>query len=460
MASVAVEQDSDSARTHVALNRNANWLLYSGIKSLLRCDEAEVVEGIAHYVISQHRSIRVVSRFVERTKRTPIPALLTLLAWSRSFLAVYPERPLCGATWSARLSNERRAIEPLIALAPDVEWTELKFRSRISVRRALRLAMQNSKSVFRVYKIARRMHLHFDSFKAMRVVELLGYYARYLELFNAGNFYVALTSNHSNPHGIAFNLAARKCGVPVVLISHGMPIRPVARLQYDLAVVHCDAAGQTYLDEGCEIGRVLTHGRKQDHLTMADSLPPQINVGIFLCKDVNETRLKALVENLLRNDRVARILIRPHPKDLWVRLDSWIASHADERLFKSCGPTAFDDMKGLHLVFGGNSSVLIESVTAGIPSAYVEHLDHGPPDLHRFVAAGLVYRSEVEVDLNEILRFYQRPGWQQVLRRFANIDDNETEVLEKMRLYFLRTAAKSASAVPPTNSSAPPTTRV
>src|SRR5215211_7771140 len=36
-------------------------LLYGGIKSLLRCDEAEVVEGIARYVISQHRALRVVS---------------------------------------------------------------------------------------------------------------------------------------------------------------------------------------------------------------------------------------------------------------------------------------------------------------------------------------------------------------------------------------------------------------
>jgi hypothetical protein len=64
-------------------------LLYGGIKNLLRCDEAEVVEGIARHVISQYRSVRVLSRFVERTKHTPIPALLTLLAWARSFLAVF-----------------------------------------------------------------------------------------------------------------------------------------------------------------------------------------------------------------------------------------------------------------------------------------------------------------------------------------------------------------------------------
>ena len=261
--------------------------LYGGIKNLLRCDEAEVVEGIARYVISQYRSVRVVSRFVELTRHTPFPALLTLLACARSFLAVYPGGPSTGTAWIARLGNERRAIEPLIALAPNERWTELKFQSRISMRRAFTLTLRNLKHIRRVYKIGRRMHLHFESFKAMRVIELLGYYARYVELFSYGNFDIALTSNHSNPHGIAFNLAARKCGVPVVLISHGMPVRPVARLKYDLAVVHSEAARTTYLDEGCEIDRVLIHGRKQDHVPMPRcSVSQKLNVGIFLCKDV------------------------------------------------------------------------------------------------------------------------------------------------------------------------------
>src|SRR6185369_10143100 len=293
-----------------------DWLLYRGIKNLLRCDEAEVVEGIARYVVSQHRSLRVVSRFIELTRNKPVPALLTLIAWTRSFLVVRPDGPLRGIAWIARLSNERRAIEPLIKFAPDLERTELKFQSRIGFRAALGLTLKNLRSIPRVYTIARRMHLRFQPFKAMRVIELLGYYARYLELFSRGDFAVAVTSNHSNPHGIAFNLAAQKCGVPVVLISHGMPIRPVARLKYALAVVHCEAAGQTYLDEGCQIERVLTHGRKRDYAPLR-ALPSQVNVGIFLCKDVNERRLKALVVNLLANERVARIVIRPHPKNLW-----------------------------------------------------------------------------------------------------------------------------------------------
>ena len=163
----------------------------------------------------------------------------------------------------------------------------------------------------------------------------------------------------------------------------------------------------------------------------AGPLPQKINIGIFLCKDVNERQLKALVENLLANDRVARILIRPHPKNLWRDIDSWIASRADARLYQSCKTTVLEDLKGLDVVFGGNSSVLIDSVTAGVPSAYVNDLDHGSPDLHRFVAAGLIYRSEINPDLDQIMGFYQRPGWDQTLRTFANIDEDESAVLAK-----------------------------
>ncbi len=405
-------------------------MLYSGIKNLLRCDSAEVVEGIARYVISQHRSLGVVSRFVERTRRTPIPALLTLMAWTRSFLIVRPEGPLTGAAWIARLSNERRALEPFIAAAPDFAWTELKFQSPISKRRALSLTLKNLKSSPRIYRIGRRMHRQFDSFKAMRVIELLGYYARYVEIFSQGAFDVAVTSNHSNPHGIAFNLAARKFGVPVVLISHGMPVRPVARLKYDLAVVHCEAAKQTYLDEGCRIDRVLTHGRKQDHVPMraGDSTSP-LRAGVFLCKDVNEHTLKALVTNLLANERVSRVVIRPHPKNLWRDMDSWIASHQDERVSKSREGTALEDTRELDVVFGGNSSVLIDAVTAGVPSAYVDDLDHGSPDLHRLVAGGLIYRTTIDPDLDELVRFYRQSEWEQRLRTFANIDEDQSNVI-------------------------------
>src|SRR6185295_18933994 len=107
-----------------------------------------------------------------------------------------------------------------------------------------------------VFRIARLLHRRYDFFKVLRVVELVGYYMGYLAVFTNADFGVAVMSSHSNPHGIAFNQAARKCGVPTVLITHGMPVRPVARLSFNLAVIHCEAARQPYLDGGCDLGRV------------------------------------------------------------------------------------------------------------------------------------------------------------------------------------------------------------
>lgn len=410
------------------------WLLRRGIKSLLRCDEAEVVEGIARYVVSQHRILRVMSALMERTRGTSLPSAFALAGGLMRWLEVRPVARLDGAIWIARLSNERRAVETLPTLTPELVWTELKFRWRLDAAtlsalfRIMRAAPTTRR---RIRRLARRLHRRREFFKVLRVAELIGYYARYLEIFQSGRFALAVTSNHSNPHGIAFNLAARKCGVPVVLISHGMPVMPVARLSYDLALVHCEAARQTYQDAGCRLARVLIHGRKQHHAPMPQgALPAHLSVGIFLCKDVNEACLRALVARLLGDPRVSRILLRPHPKNLWVGLDAWLDAQGDSRLRRSSGGSVFADIEASDIVLAGNSSVLVEAVMAGRPGGYVRGLDHGSVDLHAFVARGLIYPYDdtTDFDPDAMLHFYRRPDWPSALRLFANVDEDETTV--------------------------------
>lgn len=411
--------------------RTREWLLCRGIKSILHCDEAEVVSGIARYVISQHGSLRLLSALIERTRETPVPAAVALVGGLKSFFEVRPGDRRDGAVWVARLGNERRAIETLSLLFPELGWTELTFHRRPDSAAVSALARSLGPAWRRILRIARLLHRRYEFFKVLRVVELIGYYARYIGIFQNGRFGLAVMSSHSNPHGIAFNLAAQKCGVPVVLITHGMPVRPVAKLSYDLAVVHCEAARQTYLEAGCQMARVLVHGRRQHHAPMlAGPLPERLAVGIFLCKDVNDERLRAVVDQLLGDSRVSRILVRPHPTNLWVGLDAWIASRNDPRVRRSSSGPVFRDLEALDIVLAGNSSVLIEAVTAGRPSGYVPGLDHGSPDLHGFVARGLIYPIDDELGFapNAMLRFYQRPDWSTVLRLFANIDEDEASV--------------------------------
>jgi hypothetical protein len=423
---------SHQLQTCVIKERSASgahdWLLFRGISNILRCDEAEVVHGIARYLVSQHHSLRILSALIERTRSSPIPGVIALIGWLRSFLSVGHVDRSDGAVWIARLGNERRALETLPHLCPELGWTELKFRSWPSAAALCALARKFGPR--RILRIARRLHRRYEFFKVLRVVELIGYYARYLEIFQNTRFIIAVVSSHSNPHSIAFSLAARKCGVPTVLITHGMPVRPVARLSYDLAVVHCEAARQTYLAEGCRLDRVLIHGRRQHYRPMpAGSLPEHLTVGIFLCKDVNEERLRDLVDHLLGEPRVSRILVRPHPKNLWMGLDKWIASRQNLEVHLSRSGSAFRDIQNSDIVLAGNSSVLTDAVTAGRPSGYVPGLDHGSPDLHAFVARGLIYPiDELGFDPDGMLRFYQRQGWSTVLRLFANVDEDDVSV--------------------------------
>ncbi|MDT5271257.1 MAG: hypothetical protein QOH49_3443 [Acidobacteriota bacterium] len=414
------------------------WLLGHGIRGLLRCDEAEVVEGIARYVMSQHRSLRVGSALMERARATPLPAATALLGGLTRFLEVRSSGSEACAVWVARLGNERRAVGPLLQLLPEADWTEWKFRRRpdAAALRALAALARRPTSILRAFRLARRLHRRYEFFKVLRVVELLGYYARYLALFRSGQFGLALMSSHSNPHGIAFNLAARRCGVPVVLVTHGMPVRPLAQLSYAMALVHCEAARQTYADEGCRMGRVLVYGRRQHHAPMPSGpLPERLAVGLFLCKDVHEERLRALVERLLADPRVSRVLLRPHPKNLWCGLGTWVASRGEPRLSLSPGGIVFQDIAASDFVLAGNSSVLVEAVTAGRPAAYVPGIDHGSPDLHAFVARGLVYQFEDErgFDPDAMQRFYLRPDWPTALRLFANIDEDEASVASLTR---------------------------
>lgn len=411
---------------------SGNNLLYHGVANLLRCDEAQVVSGIAHYVISQYGSLRFAAPLMERAKGTWVPGFFALLGWIRTFLTVRPPHAKGDVVWIARLSNERRAIEPFLEPASEMNWTRIQYNHWPNKNGIVELLKAPKKriTVSRVFRIARNLHRQHEFFKVLRVMELIAYYARYQRIFKEGNFKLAVTSSHSNPHAIAFNLAARKFGVSVVLISHGMPVRPVAKLSFDLALVHCKAARETYRAEGCTLTKSFVHGRADDYHAMPVALPDHVSVGVFLCKDVNEKRFCELLTSLLENSNVAQIFVRPHPKNLWRQLRSWLDLLADVRVRISSNKSVFDDLKSVDVVLGGNSSVLIDAVVAGRPAAYVPGLDYGENDLHQLVASGLVPEFNSRYTFAGLVEFYHRPDWLQALRLFANIDESAESVMQ------------------------------
>jgi hypothetical protein len=106
------------------------------------------------------------------------------------------------------------------------------------------------------------------------------------------SFQLAVMSSHSNPHGIALNLVARRFGVPIVLITHVMPIRPLARLHYDVAIHECEASKRLYAHAGCRMGCTLIKSRRAEHAPMRLPVPVEnLTIGVFLSKDPVEERV-------------------------------------------------------------------------------------------------------------------------------------------------------------------------
>ena len=411
--------------------------LYSGVRNLLRCDGGDVVAGIVTFVLSQRQSLRFAAGVLNRAKSTPVADAVMLANGIRCFLGVHPSGRGQGAVTVARLSNERRAIRELQDLLPDQPWTELVFHSRASsIAGALPGLARTASTWRRIAGIARRLHERHDAFRAYRVVELLFYYQRYAQLFARRTYQLAVMSSHSNPHGIALNLAASRYGVPVILITHGMPVSPIARLDYDLAIMECEASADVYRRAGCRMGRVIVKSRKRDFTRMSPCpLPERLTIGIFLSKDPNEDGFVRSAESLLADARVKRILVRPHPVNLWPDLARCVARFGDGRVGVSRMPGIPDDLRQCDVVVAANSTVHVEALLAGKPSCYLRGLDHAPFDVQSFVRDGLVYHLQDAslLDPAAVRRFYSRPEWPTVFQRYAEVDRDAADVARDVR---------------------------
>ena len=84
----------------------------------------------------------------------------------------------------------------------------------------------------------------------------------------------------------------------------------------------------------------------------------------------------------------------------------------------------------------------------GRPAGYIPELDHGPHDLHEFVRHGLIYPIEdesrdVRLNSDSMLRFYNEPGWLNVLRHFANFDEDEAIIAARVAANMRELVAES-----------------
>src|SRR5262249_8907577 len=123
-------------------SHSGNWMLYKAIRGLLLCDRAEIVAGIADYVMTQNHLFRAGSAMMEERREGSAPAKVAFWAAVTRFLEIRTPRECRGVVWASRLENEMRAIAPILKELADLEITELKFTRRPD-RRAVRSFVGN-----------------------------------------------------------------------------------------------------------------------------------------------------------------------------------------------------------------------------------------------------------------------------------------------------------------------------
>jgi hypothetical protein len=188
---------------------------------------------------------------------------------------------------------------------------------------------------------------------------------------------------------------------------------------------------------------VVVKGRKEDYGPMPARFPSTaLSIGLFLSKDPAEGQIIRCLRLLLSDDRVTRVVLRPHPVNLWSGLAACVASFGDPRLVVCSSGTLLDDLERCDLVLGGNSTVLLDAVVAGRPACYVRGFDHGPYDVQGFVRDGLIYEwlPRRPIEVAPIEAFYNRPGWSPVLRRYADIDRSDHDMASAVRAAVNRLA--------------------
>ena len=77
------------------------------MRALITCDSGDVVAGIVEFVVSQHATLRLLSRVLARDEAAPLAILLIVLNALRCYVGVYSDGN-GRAVVAARRPNERR----------------------------------------------------------------------------------------------------------------------------------------------------------------------------------------------------------------------------------------------------------------------------------------------------------------------------------------------------------------
>ncbi|CAN0595319.1 unnamed protein product, partial [Ectocarpus sp. 12 AP-2014] len=171
-------------------------------------------------------------------------------------------------------------------------------------------------------------------------------------------------------------------------------------------------------------------------------------VGIFLTALTRVPTLSRLVRDIRLTHPEAHILIRHHPVAL-LKTDLSQLEAETPGLRVTIGTPLENDIADCDVVVCGNSGVILNTLRAGRPVAYLPELDDLPLDYNGFLEGGLVPLMEGwdAKSYGSLKAFYHQPDWNQIMRRYdASYLCSAAELEQTARETLLTLLAPQSSA--------------
>ena len=152
------------------------------------------------------------------------------------------------------------------------------------------------------------------------------------------------------------------------------------------------------------------------------SLQAPYRVGILAPKSVKADALVTLARDLKTRGDVRSILVKDHPNGISLRSSPELRK-LGVRFFS--GRTIGEFLERVDVALGGNSSSHLEALKQGVPSFFLQGLDHVQDDHCGFVRCGLVQKIDTREPWEPLLTRYQSVHWRELFRTFD--DSNLSE---------------------------------
>lgn len=320
----------------------------------------------------------------------------------------------------ANFGNEVHTVDRIKALVPTVSILLVRPSIRNAVKLAQLIAMLRMIGVMpRFWFVLGQLAKRYDFMPACRVSSALAYYWRFGNMLDAGpEAMAALTASNYSPEAVGLSAAAHQRNRKVIYVNHA----PVPRNSLYVPPVFADISvfyGETVRETYAQRSRCVTH---PVYVGLPDAaqemvLSEKLNrVGIFLTALTRKETIARLISEIRLAHPDAKVLIRHHPVSL-LETDLSDLVEKNPGTTVTIGSPLSEDIAACDAVICGNSGVILNTLHAGRPVAYIPELDELPQDYNGFLESGLVPRLESwgVGTLATLALFYSEPGWQDVM---------------------------------------------